>query len=62
MVTVATPYYDLDTQKAAITSKPFFRPTKGEVTDIKRGLNPGLYLYGPLDEKLKLVKTFKFKN
>ena len=61
MITVATPYYDLDTQKAAITSKPFFRPTKGEVTDIKHGLNPGLYLYGPLDENLKLAKPLNLR-
>ncbi len=61
MVAVATPYYDLDSQKAAITSKPFFRPNKGEVTDIKHGLNPGLYLYGPLDEKLRLAKPLNLR-
>ena len=56
MVDFATPYYALDTQKVTITSKPFFRPTKGEVTEIKHGLNPGLFFYGSLDEKLRLAK------
>jgi len=61
MVADATTYYDLDTQKVAITSKPFFRPTKGEVTDIKYGLNLGLFLYGPLDEKLRLAKPLNLR-
>ena len=61
MDAVATSYYDLDRQKVAIASKPFFRPTKGEVTDIKHGLNPGLYLYGPLDENLKLAKPLNLR-
>ena len=61
MDAVATSYYDLDIQKVAIASKPFFRPTKGEVTDIKHGLNPGLYLYGPLDENLKLAKPLNLR-
>ncbi len=61
MDAVATSYYDLYIQKVAIASKPFFRPTKGEVTDIKHGLNPGLYLYGPLDENLKLAKPLNLR-
>jgi len=31
------------------------------VTDIKHNLNPGLYLIGPLDEKLRLVKPLSLR-
>lgn len=61
MVAVATNYYDLSIKNVAISSKSFFRPTKVEVTDIKHNLNPGLYLIGPLDEKLRLVKPLSLR-